>query len=464
MELFQEFVLNSNLIDLDLKGNHFTWFSNPRQGVIIREKLDRALVNLPWLTTYPHVIAIAYPAISSDHSPILLDVNLISSDSSFKYEAFWDDHEECKGSVAEGWNQEDSVEAGWSKFRKNSRNCSRSLQRWHQKTFLNAKKELPKLKQKLKHIHNSERCSDSWEEVKELRKKISDLWKQEEKFWGAEVATSKASGGLGFRDFMTMNQAHLAMQAWRIWKNPESLCAKILKGFYYLNHEFESAKKGTSPSWMWSSILEGRDLLLRHGRWQMGPGDQIKAGKYNWVAAGLSLQHHLIGDDFLVSELMFPNQRAWDPGKVRQAFPSEIAIHILQTPISWSLNQDKFFWPHTKDGRYSVKSGYYVASKDTLNPSRPSPSHRNPKEFWNGIWGIRGESTVGEIEAIVTDVAYLQPSFARCGFTWVKREGNECANFVARSCLRGSLPPNWVIRPPPQLRALLSKDLQSSLV
>ncbi|KAJ1425214.1 Ribonuclease H-like superfamily [Sesbania bispinosa] len=80
------------------------------------------------------------------------------------------------------------------------------------------------------------------------------------------------------------------------------------------------------------------------------------------------------------------------------------------------------------------------------------------------IDACRGESKVGEIEAIVTDMAYLQPSFARCGFTWVKREGNECANFVARSCLRGSLPPDWVIRPPPQLRALLSKDLQRSLV
>ncbi|KAJ1437012.1 Ribonuclease H-like superfamily [Sesbania bispinosa] len=76
----------------------------------------------------------------------------------------------------------------------------------------------------------------------------------------------------------------------------------------------------------------------------------------------------------------------------------------------------------------------------------------------------RGDTPVGEIEANVTDVAYLQSSFARCGFIWVKREENESVNFVAQSCLRGSLPPNWVIQPPPQLCALLSKDLQSSLV
>ncbi|KAJ1411870.1 Ubiquitin-like domain superfamily [Sesbania bispinosa] len=65
-----------------------------------------------------------------------------------------------------------------------------------------------------------------------------------------------------------MNLAHLAMQAWRLLKNPNSHCAKILKGIYFPNQDFINAKKGNQPSWMWSSILEGRDLLLRHGRWK----------------------------------------------------------------------------------------------------------------------------------------------------------------------------------------------------
>ncbi|KAJ1377535.1 Zinc knuckle CX2CX4HX4C [Sesbania bispinosa] len=38
---FRNFVDSANLMDLELKGASFTWFSNPRQGQVIREKIDR---------------------------------------------------------------------------------------------------------------------------------------------------------------------------------------------------------------------------------------------------------------------------------------------------------------------------------------------------------------------------------------------------------------------------------------
>ncbi|KAJ1393527.1 hypothetical protein SESBI_34890 [Sesbania bispinosa] len=142
VQLFQDFVHQSNLIDLDLKGNRFTWFSNPRQ------------------------------AISSDHSPILLDVKPeASSGSSFKYEAYWDDHEECKDVVAQGWQHEESDQRGWDRINTSTNNCTRALNRWHHKTFLNAKKELPKLKQRLNQLQNSGNCSAHWKEVSGLRAK-----------------------------------------------------------------------------------------------------------------------------------------------------------------------------------------------------------------------------------------------------------------------------------------------------
>lgn len=62
----------SELIELDAKGCKFTWSSNPRNGVIIREKLDRILINWPWRRNIPHAMSVALPAVSSDHSPLLL--------------------------------------------------------------------------------------------------------------------------------------------------------------------------------------------------------------------------------------------------------------------------------------------------------------------------------------------------------------------------------------------------------
>ncbi|KAJ1411448.1 Endonuclease/exonuclease/phosphatase superfamily [Sesbania bispinosa] len=119
-----------DLLELDLKGNRFTWFSNPREGIVTREKLDRALINWLWFSLYPNAIVTAYPAISSDHSPILLDINPEeSSGQSFKYEVLWDDHPNCKDIVKQGWNQAESQEVGWNDFRKKTECCTRALKR-----------------------------------------------------------------------------------------------------------------------------------------------------------------------------------------------------------------------------------------------------------------------------------------------------------------------------------------------
>ncbi|KAJ1431718.1 Endonuclease/exonuclease/phosphatase superfamily [Sesbania bispinosa] len=53
-ELFRDFLNDSGLMDLELKGWKFTWCSNPRNRFITKEKLDRVMVNWAWRTMFEH--------------------------------------------------------------------------------------------------------------------------------------------------------------------------------------------------------------------------------------------------------------------------------------------------------------------------------------------------------------------------------------------------------------------------
>ncbi|RYR73984.1 hypothetical protein Ahy_A02g008575 [Arachis hypogaea] len=89
LEVFRSFVDANKLMDLELKGGKFTWFSNSRNGFITKERLDRVLVNWEWREVFPNAILKAIPAMSSDHSLLVVDMEpKARGKREFKFEAF----------------------------------------------------------------------------------------------------------------------------------------------------------------------------------------------------------------------------------------------------------------------------------------------------------------------------------------------------------------------------------------
>jgi hypothetical protein len=97
------------------------------------------------------------------------------------------------------------------------------------------------------------------------------------------VICTEISGGLGFKDFVLFNQAMLGKQCWRLITEPNSLCARVLKGRYFPDCDFLKAHKPRLSSFTWRSILFGRDLVMKGLQWGVGNGASINIPKDNWI-------------------------------------------------------------------------------------------------------------------------------------------------------------------------------------
>ncbi|XP_024039171.1 uncharacterized protein LOC112097822 [Citrus clementina] len=84
--------------------------------------------------------------------------------------------------------------------------------------------------------------------------------------------------------------------------------ARVLKARYFRKEEFLEAKLGSNPSFVWRSVLWGRDVLQKGLRWMI---DDVNA--------------------------------------------------ILSIKLPRTIHEDKYAWHFDRSGMYSVRSGYKVA-------------------------------------------------------------------------------------------------------
>ncbi|GLU13484.1 hypothetical protein SLE2022_301180 [Rubroshorea leprosula] len=205
-----------------------------------------------------------------------------------------------------------------------------------------------------------------------------------------QLSKSKHVGGMGFKDLYCFNLAMLARQAWRLLQNPNALWVRVLKSLYFPNSSFLTARKGSHPSWAWSSILKGRDIVQLGMRWNVGTGQNILIYQDNWVPTlpgfkvnSPSETHSVFS---YVCELL-DDRGEWDITKLNASFRNQVSWEILKIPIG--ACEDSLVWHHDKYGNFSVKSAYLLA----YNPTPELGMHDTNRSLntvdWKHLWKLK---------------------------------------------------------------------------
>lgn len=105
---FRNWSDNCMLTHLPTRGATFTWYNRRRSNSHTERRLDRALYNEDWLSSWSSTSCCSLTRSNSDHHPLLVVLNkgIPSFPSSFKFQRMWIQHSDCRRLVLETWNKE----------------------------------------------------------------------------------------------------------------------------------------------------------------------------------------------------------------------------------------------------------------------------------------------------------------------------------------------------------------------
>jgi hypothetical protein len=177
--------------------------------------------------------------------------------------------------------------------------------------------------------------------------------------------------------------------------NPDSLCARVLKGNYYSHGDFLSASRKKKASETWRAILCGREVLLKGAIKRVGSGTTVNIWKDNWLPGGVALKPlvRLDGVDLeQFSELFIPDTRSWNEDLIRASFVSCDADEILKLRPGFRMEGDLIAWNFERNGLSTVRSAYRLlkAEQSQVEAGRLNETSSSTDSLiWKRLWKLR---------------------------------------------------------------------------
>ena len=168
----------------------------------------------------------------------------------------------------------------------------------------------------------------------------------------------------------------------------------MLKARYFRRCSFLDATIGNNPSFIWLSILWGRELLQRGIRWCVGSGQHIRIYGDNWVPMPLlfrPISPKNLGNEARVADLI-ENGNSWNMTLLRKYFLPPDIHSIMKIKLPSQSCNDRVIWYYDRCGEYTVKSGYHIARTWKNLDSAASSSVSSWQ--WATIWKLIAPSKV----------------------------------------------------------------------
>ncbi|KAG6626752.1 hypothetical protein CIPAW_15G073500 [Carya illinoinensis] len=236
--------------------------------------------------------------------------------------------------------------------------------------------------------------------LKEIEAMLSRFWWDHNKpgkgiHWRSweKLGQVKDKGGLGFRNLVSFNKALLAKQVWRLMQEPTSLVSQVFKHKYYNHSTILGSKIGSSPSHIWRSLWSVLGLVKAGSVWRVGNGEAIRIWHDRWLPRPISYMVqtpiNLLDSEAKVVDLINVENRAWKTNMLDAVFNKEDAELIASLPISIRGDNDKLIWVNSCNGRFSVKSAYFLDSDMRRHPFGQPSNNGGGDGQWRKIWHLQ---------------------------------------------------------------------------
>ncbi|KAG7567314.1 Reverse transcriptase zinc-binding domain [Arabidopsis thaliana x Arabidopsis arenosa] len=133
------------------------------------------------------------------------------------------------------------------------------------------------------------------------------------------------------------------------------------------------------------------DLLQRRIQILIGNGKATSIGNDPWLPTTPSRAPNLLpttDPELKVEALIYPILHQWNEDKLQSLIQPEDHHLIRKIFLPLKDEPDSHLWSPTKDGNYSVKSGYWTATNMAINDETPQPPLAHSPDIAASIWKL----------------------------------------------------------------------------